>query len=48
MLLAVAGALALGGGLWLAWQHRRANTLSIAVARSPERTGVYFRAGFMF
>ena len=39
---------AVGGGLWLAWQHRRANTLSIAVARSPERTGVYLRAGFMF
>jgi len=39
---------AAGGGLWLAWQHRRANTLSIAVARSPERTGVYLRAGFMF
>jgi hypothetical protein len=37
-----------GGGLWLAWQHRRATTLSVAVARSPERTAVYVRAGFMF
>jgi outer membrane protein assembly factor BamA len=37
-----------GGGLWLAWQHRRANTLSIAAATSPERTAIYFRAGFMF
>ena len=39
---------AAGGGLWLAWQHRRANTLSIAAARSPERTAIYVRAGFMF
>ncbi len=39
---------AAGGGLWLAWQHRRATTLSVAVARSPERTAVYVRAGFMF
>ncbi|HMC19872.1 MAG TPA: ShlB/FhaC/HecB family hemolysin secretion/activation protein, partial [Gemmatimonadales bacterium] len=39
---------AAGGGLWLAWQHRRATTLSIAAARSPERTAVYVRAGFMF
>jgi hypothetical protein len=39
---------AAGGGLWLAWQHRRANTLSVAAARSPERTAIYFRAGFMF
>ena len=37
-----------GGGLWLAWQHRRATTLSIAVARSRERTAVYVRAGFTF
>jgi hypothetical protein len=37
-----------GGGLWLAWQHRRANTLSIAAARSPEHTAIYVRAGFMF
>jgi len=37
-----------GGGLWLAWQHRRATTVSVAVARSPERTAVYVRAGFMF
>jgi len=39
---------AAGGGLWLAWQHRRATTLSIAAARSPERTAVYVRAGFLF
>src|SRR5438093_694294 len=39
---------AAGGGLWLAWQHRRANTLSIAAARSPERTAIYIRAGFMY
>jgi outer membrane protein assembly factor BamA len=39
---------AAGGGLWLAWQHRRANTLSIALARSPERTAAYVRVGFMF
>ena len=39
---------AAGGGLWLAWQHRRDNTLSMAVARSPERTAVYVRVGFMF
>ena len=39
---------AAGGGLWLAWQHRRANTLTIAAARSPERTAIYVRVGFMF
>jgi hemolysin activation/secretion protein len=39
---------AAGGGLWLAWQHRRDHTLSIAAARSPERTAIYVRAGFMF
>jgi len=39
---------AAGGGLWLAWRHSRANTLSIAAARSPERTAIYLRAGFMF
>ncbi len=39
---------AAGGGLWLAWQHRRANTLSIAAARSPERTAIYIRMGFTF
>ena len=39
---------AAGGGLWLAWLHRRDNTLSIAAARSPERTAIYVRAGFMF
>ena len=39
---------AAGGGLWLAWRHRRANTITIAAARSPERTAIYVRAGFMF
>jgi len=39
---------AAGAGLWLAWQHRRDRTLSIAAARSPERTAIYVRAGFMF
>ena len=39
---------AAGGGLWFAWHHRRANTISIAAARSPERTALYVRAGFMF
>jgi hypothetical protein len=39
---------AAGGGLWLAWQHHRDSTLSIAAARSPERTAIYVRAGFMF
>jgi outer membrane protein assembly factor BamA len=39
---------AAGGGLWLAWQHRRTNTLSIAAARSPEHTAIYVRVGFMF
>jgi hypothetical protein len=39
---------AAGGGLWLAWQHRRDNTLSIAAAASPEGTAIYVRAGFLF
>ena len=39
---------AVGGGLWFAWRHRRANTVSVAVARSPERTALYVRAGFLF
>jgi hypothetical protein len=38
---------AFGGGLWFAYLNRR-NTLSVAVANSDERTGVYVRAGFMF
>jgi outer membrane protein assembly factor BamA len=37
-----------GGGLWFAWRHRRANTVSLTVARSPERTALYVQAGFMF
>jgi surface antigen Omp85-like protein len=39
---------AAGGGLWLAWRHRRANTVSIAAVKSPEQTAIYLRAGFMF
>jgi len=39
---------AAGGGLWFAWRHRRANTITVAAARSPERTALYLRAGFMF
>ncbi len=38
---------AVGGGLWFA-PVSRANTISIAVARSSERTGVYVRGGFAF
>jgi surface antigen Omp85-like protein len=39
---------AAGGGVWFAWRHRRADTISLAVATSPERTALYVRAGFMF
>jgi hemolysin activation/secretion protein len=39
---------AAGGGVWLAWQHRRTNTLSLAAARTPERTAIYVRVGFLF
>ncbi len=39
---------AAGGGLWFAWRHRRDNTVSIVAARSPERTGIYVRVGFLF
>ncbi len=38
---------AVGGGLWFAPIHR-ANTLTLAVARSAERLGVFVRSGFMF
>jgi hypothetical protein len=38
---------AVGGGLWLAALAPQ-NVLSIALARSDERTGVYLRAGFLF
>jgi hypothetical protein len=38
---------AAGGGIWLSFLSP-ANTLSIAVAQSSERTGVYLRAGFVF
>jgi len=39
---------AAGGGVWFAWRHRRADTVSLAVAKSPERTALYVRAGLMF
>jgi len=39
---------AAGGGLWFAWRHSRANTVSLAVAKSPERSALYLRTGFMF
>lgn len=38
---------ATGGGVWFAF-IKRTNTLSIAAARSVERTGIYVRAGFAF
>jgi hypothetical protein len=38
---------AAGGGVWIAFLSR-ANTLSVAVARSEERTGVYLQAGFAY
>jgi hypothetical protein len=36
-----------GGGVWIA-PLRRSNTLSFAVVRGGEKTGVYFRSGFLF
>ena len=36
-----------GGGVWLSFIER-VNTISVAVARSEERTGVYVGAGFGF
>jgi hypothetical protein len=38
---------AAGGGVWFSFLSRR-NTLSLAVAKSEERTGLYVDAGFMF
>ena len=38
---------AVGGGLWFAYLDR-SRTVSVAVARSEERTGLYVRAGFSF
>ena len=38
---------AAGGGIWLSFLER-ANTISVAVAKSAERTGVYVGAGFGF
>jgi hypothetical protein len=37
----------LGGGLWIAPVERK-YTLSLAIAHSEERTGVYLRSGFLF
>ncbi len=36
-----------GGGLWFAYLDR-SNTVTVAVARSGEQTGLYLRAGFLF
>ncbi len=38
---------AYGGGIWLSWLER-AYTISVAVAKGEERTGVYFQGGFGF
>jgi hypothetical protein len=38
---------AAGGGLWVAFLQPE-NTLSVAIARSRERTGIYVGAGFAF
>jgi hemolysin activation/secretion protein len=38
---------AVGGGLWFAYLDR-SRTVTIAVASSKERTGLYVRAGFIF
>jgi len=38
---------AAGGGIWVSFLHRT-NTLSLAYARSPESSGLYLRAGFLY
>ena len=38
---------AVGGGVWVSFLNR-ASTLTLSVARSDERTGVYVRGGFAF
>jgi hypothetical protein len=38
---------AAGGGLWLSYLEH-AYTLSLAIAKSDERTGIYAQAGFGF
>ena len=38
---------AAGGGIWVSFLHR-SNTLSLAYARSPESSGFYLRAGFLY
>jgi hypothetical protein len=35
------------GGIWVSFLHR-SNTLSLAYARSPESSGFYLRAGFLY
>jgi len=36
-----------GGGFWLSFLERR-TTMSVAVMKGRDMTGVYFRAGYMF
>jgi hemolysin activation/secretion protein len=36
-----------GGGIWISFLDRK-NTLSLALARSAEETGIYVKAGFLF
>lgn len=36
-----------GGGFWMSFLQRR-QTVSVAIMRGPELTGVYLRAGFLF
>jgi len=38
---------AAGGGIWVSFLHRT-NTLSLAYAHSPESSGLYLRAGFLY
>ena len=36
-----------GGGLWLSFLERR-TTMSVAVMKGRDMTGMYFRVGYMF
>ncbi|MDE2972269.1 MAG: hypothetical protein OXU35_08165, partial [Acidobacteriota bacterium] len=36
-----------GGGFWMSFLERR-TTMSVAVMKGRDMTGVYFRAGYMF
>jgi hypothetical protein len=38
---------AVGGGVWLAFLER-GSTVTLSIARSPERVAFYGRLGFMF